>query len=157
MHSRTTTCPTVLDPTSLLRWAPLLPCAPRLWTSPPCSGGLQCCHVSHGYEPRLTARKGSDTATCHMASDLASLLRRAPVLSRVTRLWTPPPCSRGLWFCHMPHGSRPCLLTQEGSSVVTCHATLKNKERLSSPTYAARLACFQYMSAHCRDTCKTCK
>jgi hypothetical protein len=103
------TCCTTPDPTSLLGRAPVLSRVARLRTPPPCSVGLQCCHVPHGFRPRLPARKGSSATTCHMTSDLTTLLGRAPILPRVTRLRTPPPCSGGLQCCHVPHGFRPCL------------------------------------------------
>jgi hypothetical protein len=103
------TCRTALDPVSLLGRAPVLSRVARLRTPPPCSVGLQCCHVPHGFGPRLPAREGSSAATCHMTSDLTTLLGRAPILPRVTRLRTPPPYSGGLQCCHVPHGSRPCL------------------------------------------------
>jgi hypothetical protein len=113
----TATCPTAPDPTSLPRRAPVLPHAPRL-------------------RPRLPAQEGSDAAMCYTALDPASLLRRAPVLPCATWLWTLPPYSGGLWWCHVPHGSGPCLPAREGSDAVTCPEALK--ERLSWPTYAAR-------------------
>jgi hypothetical protein len=53
------------------------------------------------------------------------------MLSRVTRLWTLPPCSGGLQFCHMPHGSGPCLSAQEGSGAITCLATLRGLHALT--------------------------
>jgi hypothetical protein len=56
MHLHTTTCPAAPDPASLPRRAPVLPRASWLQTLPPGSGGLQCCHVSHGSGPRLCAR-----------------------------------------------------------------------------------------------------
>jgi hypothetical protein len=58
-----TMCPGALDPASLFGRASTLPRAPWLRTPPPYSGGLWCCHVSHGLEPRLPAREGSGTAT----------------------------------------------------------------------------------------------
>jgi hypothetical protein len=87
--------------------------------------------MSHGSGPCLPVREGSGTATCHTAPDLASLLEKALMLSRVTRLWTPPPCSGGLQFCHMPHGSGPCLPAQEGSGAITCLATLRGLHALT--------------------------
>jgi hypothetical protein len=39
-------CSMALDPTSLLRRAPVLPCVPRYHTLPPYLGGLRCYHVS---------------------------------------------------------------------------------------------------------------
>jgi hypothetical protein len=50
------TYPTALDPTSLLRRAPLLPHVTRLGTPPPYSGGLWYYHVSHSFGPYLPAR-----------------------------------------------------------------------------------------------------
>jgi hypothetical protein len=55
----------------------------------------------HGSEPRLSVEEGPDTATCHMAPDPASLLRRAPTLS----------CARSF---------RPSLPIEEGSSAAIC-------------------------------------
>jgi hypothetical protein len=124
VHPCTTTCPTASDPASLLRQALALPRAPRLRTPHPCSGGLQCCHMSHGSRPRLPAHEDSGATTCRTALDPASLLgrapvfstchtalgpvsllRRAPALPRVPRLRTLPPCSRGLRRCHMSRDS----------------------------------------------------
>jgi hypothetical protein len=45
----------------------MLPCAPWLWTPPPCSGGLQDYHLPHGSEPHLPTREGSGAATCPVA------------------------------------------------------------------------------------------
>jgi hypothetical protein len=53
------------------------------------------------------------------------VLQMALVLPRVTRLRTPPPYSGGLRFCHMSHGSGPCLPAREGSGAVTCPMTLR--------------------------------
>jgi hypothetical protein len=44
----TATCPAAPDPASLLRGAPTMSRAPRLWTSLSSSGGLRCCHVPRG-------------------------------------------------------------------------------------------------------------
>jgi hypothetical protein len=41
--------------------------------------------------PCLPTEAGSGAAMCPTAPDPASLLGRAPVLSRVAQLWTPPP------------------------------------------------------------------
>jgi hypothetical protein len=117
------TCCTTPDPTSLLGRAPVLSRVARLRTPPPCSVGLQCYHVPHGFGPRLPARKGSSATTCHMTSDLTTLLWRAPILPRVTRLRTPPPSSGGLWCCHLSHGYGPRLAAREGSGAVTCPTT----------------------------------
>jgi hypothetical protein len=86
VHPRTATCPAALDPASLTRRAPTLPRASRLRTPPPCSGGLRCCHVSHGSGPRLPAQEGSGAVTCHTALDPASLFERALVLPHAPRL-----------------------------------------------------------------------
>jgi hypothetical protein len=123
-------------------------------------------HMPYSSESCLPAREGSSAATCPMAADLASLLRRALALPRVPwhrprrpawegfgaamcltaldpasllgrvltlpctpRLQTPPPWSGGLRRCHVFCGSLWAV-------------DLKNKERLSWPTYAANLACF---------------
>jgi hypothetical protein len=109
--SRSATCPTGPNLASLLGRALLLP------------------HVTQ-FQTLLPAREGSSATTCHTALDPASLLRRAPLLSRVTRLWTPPLCSGRLWCCHVPHDSGPYLPAREGSSVVTCPATLRGPRAL---------------------------
>jgi hypothetical protein len=59
-----------------------------------------------GLCPRQGAKR---TAICPIALDSASLLGRAPALSRVPRLWILPPYSRGLQCCHVYHGSGSCL------------------------------------------------
>jgi hypothetical protein len=82
----TVTCHIVLDLPSLLRRASVLPRIPQLQTSSFCREGLRCCHVSSGIGPRLPIEEGSDAATCPVALDLVSPLRRAPVLSCVQRL-----------------------------------------------------------------------
>jgi hypothetical protein len=169
VHPCTVTCPAAPDPASLLGRARVLPHVTRLRTPPPCSGGLWYCHVSHSSGPRLLAREGSSVAMCHdfgpasllrrapvlpraprprtlppsTAPDPASLLRRAPVLPRAPRLRTLPPCSGGLQCCHTFRDSQRA-------------AGLKNKERISWPTYAARLACFQDTLARYRGVYKTC-
>jgi hypothetical protein len=68
-----------------------MPCIPRLWILPPCSGGLRRCHVFRGSRSCLPAREGSDTATCPTALDPASLLGRASMLPRVLQLYGPQP------------------------------------------------------------------
>jgi hypothetical protein len=150
VHPCTTMCPTAPNPASLPRWAPTLPRAPRPRTSPPCLGSLRCCHVSHDSGSRLPAREGSGATTCHMAPNFTSLLGRAlvllhahgsgsrlpaqgggaPVLSCVTWLQTPPPCSGGLRCYHVYYGSRPCLPAREGSDAVMCPTTLKGPRAL---------------------------
>jgi hypothetical protein len=91
-----------------------------------------------------------------VAPDPTSLLGRAPAFPRVSRLRTPPsgralvpphvlrhrtppPCSGGLRRCHVSRGS-------------LWSTNLKNKERLSWPTYAARLVCFQVMPTRYQNT-----
>jgi hypothetical protein len=74
--------------------------------------------------PCLPIEAGSGAATCPTAPDLASLLGRAPVLSRVTRLQTPPPYSEGLRCCYVSHSSGPRLPTREGSGAAMCPTTL---------------------------------
>jgi hypothetical protein len=64
------------------------------------------------------------TTTCPTAPDPASLLRRALALPRAPRLRTPHPCSGGLQFSHMSHGSGPRLPAQEGSGATTCRTAL---------------------------------
>jgi hypothetical protein len=91
---------------------------------PPYSGGLRRCHEPHGSRPRLPARDSSGATTCPVASEPASLLRRAPILPCVTWLQTPPPSSRGLRCCHVPRGSGPRLTAQEGSGTATCPAAM---------------------------------
>jgi hypothetical protein len=65
--SGATTCPAALDHASLLRRAPMLPCAPWLWTLPPYLGGFQCCHMPHDFRVCLLVREGFDAATCPAA------------------------------------------------------------------------------------------
>jgi hypothetical protein len=120
--SGTATCHVALDPTSLLGRAPMLPHVPRLWILPPCSGGLQRCHMSCCSGSCLPTREGTGAATCPATIDPASLLGRAPTLPCVTRLWILPPCSGGLRCCHVSRDSGSCLPTQEGSGTATCPA-----------------------------------
>jgi hypothetical protein len=119
-----TTCPTTSNSVSLLRRAPTLPRVPRDQTPPPCSGGLQCYHVSHDTGPRLPTWEGFGATTCPTALDLASLLRRDSTLPRVPRHQTPPPYSGGLQCCHVSHDIRPRLPAQEGFGAVVCPTTL---------------------------------
>jgi hypothetical protein len=81
-----------LDLASWLRWAPVLPCVLWLWVSPLGSGGLQRYHVPYGFGPRLPVEVGSGAAMCPTAPDLASRLRRAPVLLCALQLWASPLC-----------------------------------------------------------------
>jgi hypothetical protein len=66
-------------------------------------------HVSCCFRPHLSAEMCSGATTCPAAPDLASLLRWAPALLRVPRLWTLPPWRGEVRCCHMSHGSRLCL------------------------------------------------
>jgi hypothetical protein len=84
MGSDNVTCPTVLDPASLPRWALVLPRALRLRTLPPCRDGLWHRRMSCGPRSHLLAEEASDAATCPVASGLASPPRQAPVLPRVS-------------------------------------------------------------------------
>jgi hypothetical protein len=88
MGSGAATCPMARDLASQLRWAPALPRAPWLQTSPPGSGGLQRCHVSYGSGPRLPAEVSSNAAMCPMAPNLTSRLRWSQALPRVLWLQT---------------------------------------------------------------------
>jgi hypothetical protein len=72
VHPHTVMCPTAPDLTPLLRWLLAVPCVLQLRTSPPCQGGLQHSHVSHGPGPCLTARVGPSAATCSVAPGLSS-------------------------------------------------------------------------------------
>jgi hypothetical protein len=71
VHPHAATCPTVLDPASLSRWAPALPCALQLHTLPPCRGGLQRYHVPYSSGPYLPVEVGSSATTCRKAPDPA--------------------------------------------------------------------------------------
>jgi hypothetical protein len=53
-------------------------------------------HVSCSLGPRLPTEEGSGAAMCLAAPDLASLLRKAPVLSCVMLPQTSLPCRGGL-------------------------------------------------------------
>jgi hypothetical protein len=62
--SSAATCPTALNPASLLGGGR------GLWTPPPCLGGLQCCHVPMAMDPTSLlrwGRGGSDVITCPMS------------------------------------------------------------------------------------------
>jgi hypothetical protein len=71
---------------SLLGSALALLCVSRLWILPPCTGGLQHCHVSRGSRSCLPTQEGSGTVMCPTTLAPASLLRRAPVLAHVPQL-----------------------------------------------------------------------
>jgi hypothetical protein len=52
----------------------VLPRAPWLQTPPPCSGGLRCGHVAHGFEPCLSARRGAPALShVHVPQRVASI------------------------------------------------------------------------------------
>jgi hypothetical protein len=124
------TYPVDLDTASLLRRVSVLLHTTWLWITPFCSGGFQCCHMSHGFGPRLLIREGSDVTMCYTALEPTSLLERALMLPRAPQLRTLSPCSGGFRCCHVSRDpQRP--------------VNLKNKEMLSWPTYAVRPACFQ--------------
>jgi hypothetical protein len=130
VRPRAATCLAAPNPASLPRWVLTLPRVLRLWTSARYRGGLRRCHVSHGPGPHQPTQEGFGAAMCPMAPGLASLPRRALTLSRVTWLQTPRPYGGGLCCCHV---SRSSLWVVD----------LKYRERLSWPSYAARLACSQ--------------
>jgi hypothetical protein len=76
--------------------------------------------VSSSSGLRLPAEESSDADTCLAALDPASLLRRAPVLTRVPRLCTSPPCWGELRCHHVSCGSGPHLSPKEGSDAAMC-------------------------------------
>jgi hypothetical protein len=76
-------CPMAPNPTSLLGRAPMLPHVSWIQTLPPCSGRLQCCHVSCGSRPYLPTQEGSGATTCPVAPVPASLLGRTLMLACV--------------------------------------------------------------------------
>jgi hypothetical protein len=119
------------------------------------------CHIRCSFGPHLPAEVDSGATTCPAASDLASLLRRASTLPRVSQLRTSLPCWGGLWRFHVSHGSGLCF--SEGRAPVLPRLPRppaamdhRNKERLSYPRHAARLTCFQGMFVRYRSACKTC-
>jgi hypothetical protein len=143
------TCPMTSDPTWLL-------------------GGLWCCHRSYGTRPHLPTEVSSGATTCPTAPNPTFLPRWAPALPCIPWHRTPPPCWGGLWSYHMSYGSGPHLPTEVGSNPIACpmaldlasrpgrvpvlpcvpqfpmrHGPQIYKERLSWPTYAAKLVCFQ--------------
>jgi hypothetical protein len=134
------TCPTAPDLTSILRWAPALPHVLQLWTLAPRRGALRRCHASRNSGPHHPTVAGSVVATWPVAPDLASPLRRAPMLPCVPRYRTPPPCGGGFQHCHTSRG----FLWAAG---------LKCKERLNWPRYVVRFACSQGAVACFKGTC----
>jgi hypothetical protein len=75
--------------------------------------------MSYGSGPRLSTEVGSGTATCPMATDLASWLRWAPTLPHVLWLRILPLGRGGLRRCQVSYGSRPHLPIEVGSSAAT--------------------------------------
>jgi hypothetical protein len=116
----------------LLRWTwgPLsVPCRPGTPHTGFKSGqgagcATMCCHVSCGSGPFLHVKESSNATTCHVASDLTSLPRRALVLPRVLRLRTSPPCQGELRHCHVSCSSGPHLPVKESSDATTCPIVL---------------------------------
>jgi hypothetical protein len=76
-------------------------------------------HMSISSGPYLSDEVGSDDVTRSMASDPASMSRRALTPPRVPQLWTPFPHRGGLRYCHVSQGSGPRLPTGEGSGAAT--------------------------------------
>jgi hypothetical protein len=105
VHSSVITCLTVLNTTSLSRWASALSRVPQPWNLPTYPRGLQSCHMSHGLASHQRIQKGSGTVTCPMTPDITPLSRRALTLLHVPQLWTPPPYREGLCHCHTSHSS----------------------------------------------------
>jgi hypothetical protein len=122
----------------------------------------------------------SRVATYTVASDHTSLQRWAPAPPRVPQPRTSAPCWGELWRCHVSLSSKLCLPDEVSSGAATCpmapgSASLRgelrcrhvshdprravdhrNKERLSCPSHAARLACFQGTLVRYRGACKIC-
>jgi hypothetical protein len=121
------------------RYAQDLSRVTRRQTPPPSAGGLWRHHVPHDARPCLSAREGSNVATCSAASDPASRRRRAPASPHVplhqARLparegsgvatcptaLDPPPSTGGLRRHHVPHGARPA--SQHGRAPMSPRAT----------------------------------
>jgi hypothetical protein len=122
--SDTGMCPAILDLTSRLRWAPMLPHVLWLRTSPLGWGGLWRYHMSHASRLHLPAEVGCDTAMCPMALDLASRLWWPPVLWRVQWFFTLPLSWGGLRCCHISYGSGSRLLAEVGIDCTTCPTSL---------------------------------
>jgi hypothetical protein len=62
------------------------------------------------------------TATCPVALNPASMLRKALALPCTPPLQTLPPYRGGLWHCYVPCGSGPCLPTKMSSGTARCPA-----------------------------------
>jgi hypothetical protein len=108
--------------------------------TPRMSHGLQHYHMPCGFGPYLPAKMRSGAATCPVAPDLASLLRRDLALPHVLWLWALLPRQGGLWYCHVSHD----LLWAAG---------LEHKEMASRPSYAARLTRSQGVLACLQGSC----
>jgi hypothetical protein len=79
------------------------------------------CHVCYSFRPHLpTEEVGYGATTCPVAPNLASLARRAPVLPRVLRPQTSPPCGGEFRCCHVSLGPGPHLLTEVSSGATMC-------------------------------------
>jgi hypothetical protein len=63
------------------------------------------CHIRCSFGPHLPVEVDSGADMRHAASNLSSLLRRAPVLPRVPQIWTSLLCRGGLRCFHVSHGS----------------------------------------------------
>jgi hypothetical protein len=92
--------------------------------SPPGSGQLRCCHMSHDPSSRVPAWGSSGAATHPVTPAPASWHRAAPEPSRVSWLQLPPPGSGQLRSRHVSHGSSSRLLARGSSRVVMCPVAL---------------------------------
>jgi hypothetical protein len=100
------------------------------------------CHVPYGSEPCLPTEVGFDAATCHMALDLASRLRWAPVLPCVIWLRTSPPDIGGLRRCHVSYGSGPHLPEEVGFGATKYPMTLDLTSRFRWASALPRIPWF---------------
>jgi hypothetical protein len=80
--------------------------------------------MSRGLGPRLLAEVNSDTAMCHSAPDLTSLMRWATVLPRVPRSQTSPPCWGELRCCHVSRNPGSRLLAEASPGAATRSSAL---------------------------------
>jgi hypothetical protein len=108
-----------------------LPRALQFWTSPPCQGGLQRCHVSSSFGPRHPTEVGSGTAMYLVATDL-TLLQTGTVATGRKPLW--------------PRAATPSLLLRRysGSTVATgrsCPSLLWSVATMSTVTLGAHRYC----------------
>jgi hypothetical protein len=127
----------------------------------PCRGGLRCYHVSRGPRPCLPTEVGSGATTCPAAPYLTSLLRWAPTLPCVPQLRSSLPCRGGLRHFHLSHGSG-IFLPKGRAPMLPCvprpqwAVDHRNKERLSCPRHATRLACFRGKYVHYQGKTSSC-